>query len=412
MNKIKRVLAAACAVVISVSMLTACKNDDSSEKKTSLTTAQITTTTSASDQIDFDKLVIPEKKLVIDGEEVDTADLIVMTINDQYQISFDEYRFFYHNALYQTGIDFTELDEEDVEETYKLIRNYVENSIKDFYANFIIAENHDVKVTAEIEDEIEVTYQKYIEEYEGEENFNKLLLSEYYTVDVWKHLCRGQLLMNDLYEALYGDEGEYYKSEEEFKEFAKTDEYARILHILIPYASEAELSDKDMEGYDELTLSKRLQLKEDAYGKLDEEAKKAVDAKAKESAEKVLEVVNSGEDFEKLIEQYNWDRETESYQEGYFLTKYTSFVEEFVDAAFKLKIDEVSGLVESDYGFHILKRVAVDEKYVEENLDDLYSEYYNDMISGIDAEMREKIIEEMTITYFDGYEKLDENSIS
>ncbi|MBQ8883192.1 MAG: hypothetical protein IJ031_01160 [Oscillospiraceae bacterium] len=164
MNKIKRVLASVCSVVLTVSMLTACGGKDD-KKETKLTTSMITgTTTTAKEQIDFDKLVIPEKKLVIDGKEVDTTDLIVMTINDKYQISFDEYRFFYQSALYETGVDFSQIKEDKLDESYKLVKDYVEDVIKDFYANFIIAENNGIEITSKIEDEIEVTYQQYIEE--------------------------------------------------------------------------------------------------------------------------------------------------------------------------------------------------------------------------------------------------------
>lgn len=412
MNKIKRVLASVCAVVLTVSMLTACGGKDD-KKETKLTTSMITgTTTTAKEQIDFDKLVIPEKKLVIDGKEVDTTDLIVMTINDKYQISFDEYRFFYQSALYETGVDFSQIKEDKLDESYKLVKDYVEDVIKDFYANFIIAENNGVEITSKIEDEIEVTYQQYIEEYEGEENFKKLLMSEYYTVDVWKHFCRAQLLVSDIYDALYDEGGKYYKSEDDFKEFAKTEDYMRIKHILIPYAAMAELTDEEMEGFDELTLTKKLTLKETAYEKVDEEGKKKIEAETKKHAEEVLKLVTDGGDFDKLIEEYNWDPGMESYPEGYFITENTSFVEEFIDASLKLKIGEVSGLVESDYGYHILKREAVDEKYVEENIDELYYDYFNEYLTAVDAEMRTEIIDNMQITYFDGYEKLDANSVS
>lgn len=411
-NNIKKVLASVCAVTLCVSMLTACGGKDDSKKETQLTTSLITGTTAATDEIDYDKLVIPEKKLVIDGEEVDTTDLIVMTINDKYKVSFDEYRFFFQNALLDTGVDFSQIKEDKLEESYKLVKDYVEDVILDFYANLIIAENNGIEVTEEIKDEIEVTYQQYLDEHEGEENFNKLLLSEYYTVDVWKHLCEAQLLVQEIYDALYAEGGKYYKSEDDFKEFAMTDDYFRIKHILIPYASLAEISEDEIEGYDELSLTQKLTLKETAYEELDDEAKKTVDANAKKHAEEVLALVNDNGDFDKLMDEYNWDPGMESLPDGYFITKDTSFVEEFIDAALKLKVGDVSGLVESDYGYHILKREPIEEDYVEKNIDYLYYDYFNEYLTAVDYEMRTEIIENMQITYFDGYDKLDVNSIS
>jgi len=410
MNKFKRLLSSVCAVVMAASMLTACGNNDGEKEK--LTTSKITVTTPAKEEIDFDKLVIPEKKLVIDGKEIDTTDLVVMTINDKYKVSFDEYRYFYFTALKDTGIDFEDYKDDKLEESYKLVKEYVEKSIKNYYANYVIAENHDIEVTSKMEDEIEVAHQQLVKEYEGEENFNKILLSEYYTLDLWKYLCRGELLLEEIYNQLYAEGGKYFKSKDDFKKFAKTDEYARVKHILIPYASQVELSEEEMKDYDKKSLSDKLSIREDAYAKLDDEAKKAVDAKAKKHAEDVLKLVNDGGDYDELLAEYNWDPGMESYEEGYFMTKDTSFVKEFVDASMALKVGEVSGLVESDYGYHIIKREAVDEKYVEENIDELYYDYYNETITATDSEMRGPILDEMKVTYFDGYEKLDVNSIS
>lgn len=414
MNKIKRLSALVAAVVLSASMLTACSDKDDSKKETQLTTSMVDSTTNngSSSGINYDQLVIPENKLVIDGEEVDTTDLVVMTINGEYEITFDEYRFFYFTAVNEAGFDYSTLEKEDIPEAYKLVKDYVENYIKRFYADFVLAKENGIEITTDVENEVEVTYQQYAAQYDGEENFEKLLLSQYFTVDVWKQLCRGQILYNDVYEALYGEEGTYYVTEEEFKEFAKTDDYARVKHILVTFASQAELSDEDMEGYDELTLSQKLSLKETAYAELDEEAKKAVDEKAKKLIDEILVKVNNGEDFDKLMEEYGWDPGMESSPDGYCITPDTLFVEEFITATFELEAGKTSGIVESDYGYHILKRETVDDEFIEENLEDLYNEYYSEVISLKDSELRTEIMENMEITYCDEYSKFAYDSIS
>lgn len=418
MNKTKRIMAVLCALAVCASVLTACGGKDGSDKdkkSSSLTTSKFDPDDIELDDgaVDYNKLPIPEKKLVIDGEEVDTSELVVMTINDEYQVTFDEYRFFYFSALGGTGVDFSTIeDEEEKKEVYKLIKDYVENYIKRFYTDFILAKDNGIEFTTDMKNQIDVSYQTYSEEFDGAENFEKVLLSQYQTVDVWRNIVKCEILYNEVQEKLYGKDGKYYVSEDEFKEFAKTDGYAQVKHVLITFSSQAALSEDDMEGYDELTLDEKLSLKEEAYAELDEEAKKAVDAKAKTAIDDVMAKVTAGEDFDKLVEQYGWDPGMEESPDGYFITENTSFVEEFIDAAFKLKPGETSAVVESDYGYHILKREPVSEEYIEKNLEKRYEEYFNEYKNIKDNEIRTELIDGMKVTFFDGYDKLSYDSIS
>lgn len=76
---------------------------------------------------------------------------------------------------------------------------------------------------------------------------------------------------------------------------------------------------------------------------------------AKLKAEKVLAKVNAGEDFDKLVEEYNED--PGATDAGYTFAQDGSMVKEFEDAAFKLEVGETSDIVETSYGYHIIKRV-------------------------------------------------------
>lgn len=412
MNKIKRTLALALSLVMASAVLASCGKNDKDSKKTTTLNTQLIDTENDSQKIDYDKLVIPEKKLVIDGEEVDTSELVVMTINDEYEVTFDEYRFFYFYAMNYTGVDFSALEDDKKAETYELLKTYVEDSIKGFYADFIIAEKNGVVIDETVEKEVEDYYQEVVAEHENEENFKKLLMSEYNYPEMYKKILLNQNLYEKINEILYGENGTNYVTEDEFREIAKSEEFARVKHILITFASMAELSDEDMEGYDELTLSEKLQLKEAAYAELDEETKKTVDAKAKTEIESVLEKVNAGEDFDKLIKEYGWDPGMEQMPDGYCITERTSFVEEFITASFKLKAGETSGVVESDYGYHILKREAVDDEFIDANMETLYNDYCGELYSYIDTEMRGEIVKGMKITYCDEYAKFSADSIS
>ena len=76
---------------------------------------------------------------------------------------------------------------------------------------------------------------------------------------------------------------------------------------------------------------------------------------AKQLAEKILKEINNGNDFADLARQYS---EGPSGPKGGELGRFTrgQMVPEFDQVVFKLKPGAVSGLVETKFGFHIIKR--------------------------------------------------------
>lgn len=411
----KKTAAYLLALALSICSLTACggkssatKANDSSANDSSVTDS----TTDDSSKIDVSKLVIPDKKLVIDGEEVDTKGLVMMTINDKYEVSFDQYRYFYFSLLNSTGVDFEQLDDEQKAELFKTLTETVESYIKNYYSYFVLADENNVTLDEEDEKSIEETYQSDVESFGSEEDCEKYYLSEYANTEVVKNLIRADAIYNKISTALFGEGGTYYVTKDDFLKFAETEGYAQVKHVLITYSSQAELSDDVKEGFDDLSLSEKLSAKDSAYEALSDADKKVVQEKAKIEMGNVLKKVESGEDFDELIKKYGWDPGMESSPEGYFITEKTQFVKQFLDAAFKLKEGETSGIVESDYGYHILKREPMDMDYVNENADTLYTSYYNEIVNEKGSELLDKVVDEMTITYSDVYDKLSYDSIS
>jgi parvulin-like peptidyl-prolyl isomerase len=119
--------------------------------------------------------------------------------------------------------------------------------------------------------------------------------------------------------------------------------------------------------------------------------------------ETVEDKLKNGGDFEELAKQYSDDDMTaeDGGDLGYISKGQT--VEEFEEALFSLDEGEVSGIIETEYGFHIIKILDRQEEYyqdfeeVEENikvyLSDLHKlEEYNDFIFSL--------IEDADIEYF------------
>ena len=78
--------------------------------------------------------------------------------------------------------------------------------------------------------------------------------------------------------------------------------------------------------------------------------------------------INDGEDFDKLVDEHGEDPGLEGRDGGYFFT-YGMMVEPFEEAAFALEEGEVSPIIESDFGYHIIKRLPFTEDVLLESPD-------------------------------------------
>ena len=67
--------------------------------------------------------------------------------------------------------------------------------------------------------------------------------------------------------------------------------------------------------------------------------------------------INDGADFDELLEKHGEDPGMKAREGGYFFT-YGTMVEPFEKASFALSEGQVSNIVESDFGYHIIKRLS------------------------------------------------------
>lgn len=139
---------------------------------------------------------------------------------------------------------------------------------------------------------------------------------------------------------------------------------------------------------------------------------KRTDEEAKKEAQSILDRIKAGEDFDTLMNEYSEDTGLSNNPNGYTFTE-GQMVTEFYDGAKALAEDEVSELVKSDYGYHIIKRVKLDDSQLEN--------YKNDIVSAISGSMDELLQQWMdeaqvettdlysTITYENVYDYLPQD---
>jgi len=118
------------------------------------------------------------------------------------------------------------------------------------------------------------------------------------------------------------------------------------------------------------------------------------------TATQIRQKLDAGEDFETLLKQYNTDpgMQDEANAAGYLVGTGASYVESFLNAALALAKDgDVSAPIQSDYGWHIIKRVSTEASReipyadVKDKLDAyeqlLYqNQYYSDIVAGWTAD--------------------------
>lgn len=112
--------------------------------------------------------------------------------------------------------------------------------------------------------------------------------------------------------------------------------------------------------------------------------------KKKKEAQKIMDKIKSGEDFAALAKEYSIDGSAQNGGDLDYFPK-GKMVKPFEDAAFALEIGEVSDIVETDYGFHIIKLTDKITDAFEEIKDYVVSVMYNDIyqtkLDEIKAEM-------------------------
>ena len=176
----------------------------------------------------------------------------------------------------------------------------------------------------------------------SEEEFHDAMAGLYMNETSYKYQLESDYLQMQLYSSLFGEGGRYALSNEEFVELVRSD-YVRVRYLAINY---------DASNY----------------------------AEKRAHAENLAQMATD-ENFVELVNQYSEEKGMVSNPDGLYLRAGMTTDAAFETACFALEENEISGLVETDHAFYVIKRLAPETEYIEQNIEDMISDYYGSIFS-------------------------------
>ncbi len=311
-KKTIKIVSIACAIaaLIAVVLFVPFKKDSAADKRVNLFTSL--------------------QSAIVFNNEQSTA----MIIGDE-KIDKALYNYFYERAQYNLLIENISQDatadeinsfwdkEIDGRNTKEIA---VENAKKDII-QFVVGKQQAEKAGIKMSDEEKESLEQYMNAYITDEFLEQMKL----TKEQVSYILEGSTLTSKLAEKIVEEDEKYNVADADIEKSIKdNNQKISAKHILF--------NTIDQTTYQPLT---------------DDELDKV-----KKLAEDTLAKIKAGEDFDTLMNELSEDPGLASYPDGYTFGK-GEMVEAFEEAAFALKENEVSELVTTDFGIHIIKRVPL-----------------------------------------------------
>lgn len=259
------------------------------------------------------------------GEKALTKEDSVAIVNDGMvsKADFDAYINFQKKGAEASGQVTADMWGEDSGRGKSLEDELKEGTLDFMITQEIVLQNAKKEGIVADEKTIEEEFDKIKKGFETEEKYNEYLTTMGIDSNYIKKLISDRTLISGYLDKVI------VVSEEEIKAYynenKETIDAIRASHILIAPEKDAE-------------------------GKISD----AADAKAKTKAEEILKKVKAGENFEALAQENSTcSSASQGGDLGYFGK--AQMVEEFTKAAFALEVGQVSELVKTEFGYHIIK---------------------------------------------------------
>ncbi|MEG1269312.1 MAG: peptidylprolyl isomerase [Oscillospiraceae bacterium] len=251
----------------------------------------------------------------------------IMTIGD-YEISVQEY----NHYLYPIRAEQEKADPNYWKTNAEQGETIKNNAVEMFRYNCAMlqwAKDEGITITDEDKKQIEKTVSDTKASFATEAEYYAALEQNFLTTELYQKNLEEELIFNKLYQFAYTDSEMSTVSEQDAKAYAEESGALGAKHILFGITGDAE-----------------------------------ADAAKLALAEDVLLQLKGGADFDTLMNKYTEDPGISSYPDGYTFGP-GKMVPEFEEAVKALKVGEMSEIVQSEHGYHIIVRTEPD--YVQMN---------------------------------------------
>ena len=300
-------------------------------------------------------------------------DEVVMTIDGQ-EITAEEYLYWVaYTVDYMVSYYFGSPEAIDWSDTS--IQEYLKTNALDAVSLYrqaqMYAEEQNITLSEEELADLDADIQQTIEDLGSQELYAERLSMSALTEAGFRSVLERFYFYSALLDRLYGESGTTPVTSQDIQDYIEANSIYRAKHIL--------LLTKDMttnQPLDEAVIAEKKATADDLLAQL-------------RASSAPLEL------FDQLMNEYSEDTGLATNPDGY-TTQPGAMVSEFEDTALALEVGEISDVVESAYGYHIILRLAVNEGD------------FRDMTasSKLDETLYQRVDAE-TVEYTDAYEGLD-----
>ena len=300
---------------------------------------------------------------------------------DNYTYTTSDYMIYIYSAKYNYYKDkVNEITSDDLNTMYDddakmTVRDYLKevaiSDIKTASAIKKIADQNNIELTDEDNLELVKEKESFIKSLGGKKEYKKFLRKNNTTETSYDKMSKTDKLYKKIIKKLYGENKINDLTDEE-KENAKityTDNYIKLKQIIL---TTVDLNTG--KSLNDTTINQKKKL-----------------------AASIVEEGNSGTNFDDLIKKYS-----EAYEENQtdfeLYYKKGELLSELENEVLKLSPDEISKPIKTKYAYHIVKRLELDDKKL--------NDYYEDLREEKCANDIKKTLDDLKIIYNGAYEKI------
>ncbi len=233
------------------------------------------------------------------------------------------------------------------------IREEVLQALRDFYAVFVLCGEYDIDIDdAYITDQVDQAIKSQMEQFDDTDAYVKSLEKEYLNHSTNRLMQQQSVCNSTLYYAMLQG-GAFETDPDALRKLIDSDAFIRVKQILV--VGEQSVAADD--------------------GSYFTPSEQHTNAEAKHLAERARERYLTGEDFDKLVEQYGESLYMTGNTDGYYICR-GMWDDVNEEAVFGLVVDEVSTVIESDQGYSVFLRCEKEEDYINAHFDELCQNYY------------------------------------